>query len=154
MDPHLNVGRQLRETHRHSSRRLVHFRGRTRSETRLSTIPRRRDVTELKNGAFRWWVPKSLALNEPTCCAIFCQPNAVSRIPRRGNSRGVAQPGLARQTGGLKVAGSNPVAPTILNFEPFRENVEGLSLFFDETYVAQCTVQTNGIKDLSPDRIV
>ncbi len=26
--------------------------------------------------------------------------------------RGVAQPGLARQTGGLKVAGSNPVAPT------------------------------------------
>jgi hypothetical protein len=43
------------------------------------------------------------------------------------STRGVAQSGLARLTGGQKVAGSNPVAPTVLQIEPFGENVEGLS---------------------------
>lgn len=34
---------------------------------------------------------------------------------------------VARCTGGAKVAGSNPVSPTIFRNEPFGENVEGLS---------------------------
>jgi len=35
-----------------------------------------------------------------------------------------------------EVAGSNPVAPTVVRNKPFGEHVEGLSHFGDESYVA------------------
>jgi hypothetical protein len=52
---------------------------------------------------------------------------------------------LERLVRDQEVAGSNPVAPTILQIRPFGENVERLSLCSDETYVGQSAVQTNGI---------
>ena len=68
--------------------------------------------------------------------------------------RGVAQPGLERYLGVVEVAGSNPVTPTIFDFEPFGENVEGLSLCSVDVYVAQSTVQTNRIQYLATDGVV
>ena len=46
------------------------------------------------------------------------------------------QNGRERLSRSQEVAGSNPVAPTILQIEPFGENVEGLSLCQTKTYVA------------------
>ena len=56
----------------------------------------------------------------------------------------------ARYTGGVEVAGSNPVVPTFLQIRPFGEYVKRLSLLFDQTYV----VQTNRVEDLPTDGIV
>ena len=64
------------------------------------------------------------------------------------------QESVARLVRDREVAGSNPVTPTILQIGPFGENVERLSLCGDETYVAQSTVQTNGIEYLAAQGVV
>ena len=78
--------------------------------------------------------------------------NARRVVPRDGNLRAIlkrqGKPELLRDQ---EVGGSNPLAPTILDFGPFGKNVEGLSLCQTKTYVAQGTVQTNAIQDLAPD---
>ena len=44
----------------------------------------------------------------------------------------------------------NPLTPTIFDFEPFGENVEGLSLGGDKAYVAQRAAETNRIQAVAP----
>ncbi len=46
-----------------------------------------------------------------------------------------------------EVAGSNPVVPTQLDFEPFGEFVKRLSLFQFKTYVAESSVQRYGFQN-------
>ena len=53
-----------------------------------------------------------------------------------------------------EVAGSNPVAPTILRNEPFGENVEGLSHCGDETYVIESAVQKDDFEDSTFRRVI
>ena len=69
-----------------------------------------------------------MALKRKGRCGIF---TALRR------KRGVAQPGLARQLGVLKVVGSNPATPTIFRKKPFGEYVEGLSHCGDEVYAIE-----------------
>ena len=46
-----------------------------------------------------------------------------------------------------KVAGSNPVTPTIFQKKPFGENVEGLSHCGDESCVIESAVQKHDFED-------
>jgi hypothetical protein len=75
-----------------------------------------------------------------------------SETMRRGPAYGSRA--CARSNQRYSEQSSNPVTSTILDFRPFGENVKRLSLLSDESYVAQSTVQTNRIQDLSPDPIV
>ena len=58
----------------------------------------------------------------------------------------------AGPSGGQEVAGSNPVAPTILQIEPFGECVEGLSHCEVEVYVINGAVHSGDFED-SPLRV-
>jgi hypothetical protein len=57
-------------------------------------------------------------------------------------------------TGGQKVAGSNPVTPTIFRNEPFGENVEGLSYCVAKVYAVEPTVQTHDFEDSAFRRVI
>ena len=62
--------------------------------------------------------------------AVICWPNELDSL-----------------TGGVEVAGSNPVSPTIFQTKPFGQQVEGLSHCRDKTYVIESPVQTDDFKD-------
>jgi hypothetical protein len=47
-----------------------------------------------------------------------------------------------------EAAGSNPVIPTLCQFKPFDEHVEGLSHRGNKAYVIEAKVQTDQIEDL------
>jgi hypothetical protein len=42
-----------------------------------------------------------------------------------------------------EVGGSNPLSPTCFDFHPFGQHVEGLSPFWDKSYVDELEVQTD-----------
>ena len=63
----------------------------------------------------------------------------LGRTKRNNTGRGSAW--LERCVRDAEVAGSNPVAPTQLDFRPFGELVKRLSLFKDESCVADNAVQ-------------
>ena len=56
---------------------------------------------------------------------------------------------LERCVRDAEAAGSNPVSPTFLNFWPFGENVEQLSLCNTKTYAAYSTVQTQRFQQIA-----
>jgi hypothetical protein len=63
-------------------------------------------------------------------------------IPKEADSRGIAAARRAdRRIGVQEVVGSNPAGPTFANGKPFDQQVEGLSPFWDETYVNENEVQ-------------
>src|SRR6266446_86288 len=47
----------------------------------------------------------------------------------------------------LRIEGSNPLAPTIFQNEPFGEHVEGLSHFRDKSCAVEPAVQTDDFED-------
>jgi hypothetical protein len=99
----------------------------------------------------RWEaVPARLAAaaSEPRGPTLACwrEPAAVidaqTMIPLHWHhTTGCSSAWLERLLWEQEVAGSNPVIPTQLDFEPFDEFVKRLSLFQFKTYVAECAVQ-------------
>jgi hypothetical protein len=56
---------------------------------------------------------------------------------------------FSRLSGGLKVAGSNPVAPTLFRNKPFGEHVEGLSASMLTTFAEQRQFTSSGVVPMS-----
>ena len=71
----------------------------------------------------------------------------VNRFRLNPTPTGRSSAWLERLVWDQEVAGSNPVAPTIFLFEPFDNQVEGLSHFRDQTYNVECPVQTDDFED-------
>ena len=87
----------------------------------------------------------------PVCrekSALICFASSNGSLPGRSSAW------LERMVRDHEVAGSNPVAPTFLYFEPFGENVKRLSFCCHKVYVRQSAVQTNRVEYLSPNGIV
>ena len=85
----------------------------------------------MENGRIKF--PNSLRNGKSCTGSVFLSQNikaVVFIVIRQYHFRlsGRSAVWLARWTGGPKVAGSSPVAPTNSNFWPFGKNVERLSL--------------------------
>ena len=149
--------------------------GLCRDDERPAGIPQRgfvcrRCCADARSFALAWG-PTTTAADGPVAKAEitslkvtvdWTQDRDSSRLHPRGDeppgpasdkSRDVAQPGSAFDWG-QKVAGSNPVVPTIAQIRPFGEYVERFSLFQNESCVVQSTVQTDRFEDLASDGVV